>query len=556
MSKLIYAMHESCPLDVLPAGWVIYVEELGSGSAAHPGVTLTDDIRTPIIRVQYVFRQGGPCLPPPAELVGFLNRFVSMVQMTPRCHHWIVGNEPNIAMEGLLSPEYVAEVYSKARAYIHNLTGHEHDEVILPPIGPWNAEIGYYWVDYFERLISHCLDIDAFALHTYARSADPADITSDARMGDPGTVLWRYHSNFRTYRDWMEAIPQQYRNRSCYITEFDENDAWVNLNTGIVQAAYEEIDHWNRVPGNQQIKCLALYRWPPNDKYVIKGKQGVIDDFLAAQTHGYTWKETTNMALENPTFNLPYITVPGHDNCRVAAGWEAWAKNHQPIDVDLGEAGDCAYPEYKPITANVDPGRVIEGDAAQCWFLTSKRMNAGVYQRVPVGTGNVVTFSSYVHTWCSNSDDPYTADGEMYARVLIDPKGGIDIEAQGVVKSGWHRCRAEYDEIEVVAAAEANSVTVFVQFWNKWKMKHNDAYVGKATLVVEGGTPPDPPDPPDPPSGDLAEELLAIADAQDALASRIRGVAAELGTAGPAVFQHINAAYAELVAALALQGDE
>lgn len=49
-----------------------------------------------------------------------------------------------------------------------------------------------------------------------------------------------------------------------------------------------------------------------------------------------------------------------------------------------------------------------------------------------------------------------------------------------------------------MAVAEANSVTVFVQFWNKWRMKHNDAYVGKAELIVTGTQPPDPPDPPDP----------------------------------------------------------
>ena len=551
MNKLIYAMHESCPLDILPLGWIVYVEELGSGSAPHPGLALTDRVRKPIIRGQYLFGNPGQCLPQPDELEGFVGRFISMVANTPACHHWLPGNEPNVAIEGHLSPEYVAKVYDKLRLLVHGLPGHEKDEVLLPAVGPWNATLGYGWIEYFERMIAACDDIDAFALHTYARSASPDEITSDARMGDP---YQQYHSSFRTYWDWMEAIPLKYRNRSVYITEFDENDAWANRNTRIIQAAYEEIDHWNRVPGNQQIKCLALYRWPKRDKYFIEGLDNVIIDFLFAQEHDYRWKEPTNMALSNPTFNLPYITVPGHDNCRVAEGWTAWTKPHQPIDVDLGEEGSCSFPEYKPITMVDDPNRILEGDAAQCFFLTSKRMNAGVYQSVPVGTDNIVTFTAHVHTWCSDSGDYYTADGEMYARVLIDPLGGTDIEADGVIKSGWHRCRAEYDEIEVVAAAEANSVTVFIQFWNKWKMTHNDAYVGNTSLIVEGGVPPEPPEPPKPPSGDLIEELLSIAVDQEELALRIRVVLAQLGTSEPAVFQHIAAAQAELDAALQLRG--
>ena len=217
------------------------------------------------------------------------------------------------------------------------------------------------------------------------------------------------------------------------------------------------------------------------------------------------------MGLTNGGFELPYVVVPGHDNCRVAWDWQAWVKTTQPVDVDPGEAGDCAYPEYKPITNADDPGRVIEGEASQCWFLTSKRMNAGIMQRVAVGTGNTVLFRALVETWCSDSDDPYTADGEMYARLIIDPAGGYDPEALGVVRGDWHRARAQYDEIDVLAVAEANSVTVFVQFWNKWRMKHNDAYVGKAQLIVTGDPPVDPPEPPDnPPSGTLGDLLARL----------------------------------------------
>ena len=123
--------------------------------------------------------------------------------------------------------------------------------------------------------------LDGIAIHTYTRSSEPEDIYSTAQMGPP---LSGQYSGFRSYQDALSVVPASYRTLPAYITEFNEllEHGWDNQNTGVVQAAYKEIESWNRNPSNQKIHCLCLYRWPKHDKWYIEGKNGVIQDFQDA----------------------------------------------------------------------------------------------------------------------------------------------------------------------------------------------------------------------------------------------------------------------------------
>ena len=91
----------------------------------------------------------------------------------------------------------------------------------------------------------------------------------------------------------MNAIPSTMRNLPVYCTETDQDVEWLNRNIGWVQQAYGEIDFWNKQAGNQQIRALILYRWPNIDKWVIEGKQGVIDDFRQALRFDYRWRDSS-----------------------------------------------------------------------------------------------------------------------------------------------------------------------------------------------------------------------------------------------------------------------
>ena len=87
-----------------------------------------------------------------------------------------------------------------------------------------------------------------------------------------------HHAGFRTYLDFMNAVPQAMRRLPVFITETDQTEPWSNRATGWVQQAYAEINGWNEQPGNQKICALVLYRWPRTDMWYIEGKQAVIVD--------------------------------------------------------------------------------------------------------------------------------------------------------------------------------------------------------------------------------------------------------------------------------------
>ena len=54
MSSLTYGVHEWCPVDVMPEGWILYLVETGDYPDPHPGIDLGDDPRTPIMRWQWL----------------------------------------------------------------------------------------------------------------------------------------------------------------------------------------------------------------------------------------------------------------------------------------------------------------------------------------------------------------------------------------------------------------------------------------------------------------------------------------------------------------------
>lgn len=197
----------------------------------------------------------------------------------------------------VITPTLYAQCYRLCRDAIRRLPGHEDDQVLVAAVAPWNNQTTYAgnpngdWVQYFADVLGllgpdGC---DGMALHTYTHQADANLITSDARMNPP--FANRYYE-FRAYRDFMGAIPTSMRNHAVYITETDQDVAWLDQNIEWVQRAYGEINWWNQQPGNQTIRALVLYRYPPIDKWVIQGKDAVIEDFRFAMRNGYRWRSS------------------------------------------------------------------------------------------------------------------------------------------------------------------------------------------------------------------------------------------------------------------------
>jgi hypothetical protein len=158
--------------------------------------------------------------------------------------------------------------------------------VLLAGPAPWNWEtgdFGIYWRTALEEAIA-LGGIDGVAVHCYTHDPNPASIFDDSPMASPGEA---YHWQFRVYRDLLESVPAGI---PIYITETDQEKPWLDINSGWVKNAYQEINDWNQDHPEKTVRCLAIYRWM-HDQWAFRDKAGVQADLLEAIEIGYKWKE-------------------------------------------------------------------------------------------------------------------------------------------------------------------------------------------------------------------------------------------------------------------------
>lgn len=319
-SQYLYGLHDSNGerhmLDMDVPGWVLVTEAIGYQATNQQGGDyrfLTDRELGVMVRLNAGY-SGVGTIPYQRYYGDFAQRCANFVRSSQGAHIWIIGNEMNHPVEWpgadwdwiavqpkssektgeKITPERYVDCYRQVRAAIHAVSGHENDQVLVGAIAPWNPLTTYAgnetgdWVQYFQDVLNllgrdGC---DGITLHTYTHGADPDLIESEARMDSfPNR---RYQ--FRSYQDFMQAIPWNMRDLPVYITETDQDDPWTNQNNGWVQRAYGEINQWNQTHPDQPIRSLILYRWAKYDKWFIDGKQGVIEDFRQAMQHRYQWQ--------------------------------------------------------------------------------------------------------------------------------------------------------------------------------------------------------------------------------------------------------------------------
>lgn len=287
-------------------GWILFTEAVGSDPNDRSGTDYrpySEQNFGVIVRINNGYGAVGT-IPTPEHYAGFARRVANFVAASPGCHIWIVGNENNHPQEWPIDhrgprpilPEDYVRCFRLCREAIRGLPGHGDDLVVVAAVAPWNAQLTYPanptgdWILYFRHILEGLGPdgLDGIALHTYTHGPDPALITDRSTMNPP---FQHRFFNFQAYRNFMEAIPAAMRSLPVFITESNQDAPWLDANNGWVQAAYAEIDRWNRQPGAQQIRCLLLYRWQPYDQWRIEGKNGVIADFRAALANDYRWKE-------------------------------------------------------------------------------------------------------------------------------------------------------------------------------------------------------------------------------------------------------------------------
>ena len=284
-------------------GWVLVTEELGANPQDWSSRSYSDPADKGygvIVRLNHGYNENGT-LPRSERYQDFAVRCGNFVERSDGCHIWIIANEPNLAVERpggpqngeWITPDKYVAAFKACRQEIRRRPGHDKDQVVVAAVGPWNTQTPYPtnpsgdWIIYFQDILRGLgSELDGIAIHTYARDPDPANIVSEAKMDPPFS---HRRKMFRTYIDFMEAIPAALRHLPVYLTETNQNAPWQDSNNGWVQEAYAEINRWNSDPSHQKIRCMLLYRWEQHDMWYIAGKTGVINDFRDALQHEYRW---------------------------------------------------------------------------------------------------------------------------------------------------------------------------------------------------------------------------------------------------------------------------
>jgi len=294
----IYGLHDISGQDGLAsaghAGWLLDTVDVHAQSAADYFSLISAGCGI-IVRLNHGYGAIGT-IPPSYEYDAFAARCAAYVQKSPGASIWLIGNEMNISAERpelpdgsreTITPQKYAQCFSKCRDAIRSVPGHANDWVIPGAVGPYNAETGD-WVQYLLDILSLLKNqVDGIALHCYTHDFNADQITSDDMMAAPFT---NRHFNFRAYRDFLNALPDDFRTLPVFITETNPYAGWRNSNLKWIQTAYAEINTWNADPAHQPIQALILFRWQTladHPEWGIQDKSALMDDLQAALTAGY-----------------------------------------------------------------------------------------------------------------------------------------------------------------------------------------------------------------------------------------------------------------------------
>jgi len=194
--------------------------------------------------------------------------------------------------------------------------------------------------------------------------------------------------------------------------------------------------------------------------------------------------------LQNGGFERPYISLPGKENCRIAAPWVAyWVQGSE----DQTRQGYLVAPEYKAAFWNDYPyNRVHSGELAQQYFHSFANFEGGVYQQVSnIRPGERLRFQIWGMSW--SCDNEKTADcskatsgkpSNMHFRIGIDPTGGTDFKNPAIVWSAENNSYDTWSLFQVEAEAQNSTVTVFVYAYPEYRSQDNNIYVDDASLVA------------------------------------------------------------------------
>jgi hypothetical protein len=353
-------------------GWVLLLKYISAGPAPHD--PLIDQLVGAgygvVVRLHWDTGDGQGTIPVPALYPTFAANAKGTVQNNPAAKYWIIANEPNLCTEWPVGNGYVcngrattpitmtdyANAYLQTYDKIHELDGTiSYLHVIPAPLATWAGDLPGAsdflcgW-DQLMQDIPHA-KIDALAFHpkthTYSAAAITALTLSQPVFGCGHNEA--VHWEFPVYRDQMQRVPADLRDRKVFFTELNPEPGWTNTDLGYNVAAYNEINNWNhgQVAGwtGQKVTGMMVYRWLGGEtQWNVKDKPNVQNDLHNAATHGYTWDfsswsswastgngGTTDDAPALATFNSQLVALVRGDDRQAyfststnGSTWAAW----------------------------------------------------------------------------------------------------------------------------------------------------------------------------------------------------------------------------------------
>ena len=219
-----------------------------------------------ITRVDYNWGQTVPA-PASSSAEAWANKIVSDVigPLGQYSHRWIIGNEPNIVGEGngwpasQITPAGYAQIYHTVRSIIK--AQRPQDEVLFAPVSPGGVIGGTRWKD-GNQWLAEAIDatlalpggaIDGFAIHAYGN-----------RFVGAAQGVAEFHN---TYVSQLAVIDQRSLNNvPVYLTEWNRLttitgnlSANEQVSADFLRQALQDVDTWNRTPGNHNIRSLAWF---------------------------------------------------------------------------------------------------------------------------------------------------------------------------------------------------------------------------------------------------------------------------------------------------------
>jgi hypothetical protein len=199
--------------------------------------------------------------------------------------------------------------------------------------------------------------------------------------------------------------------------------------------------------------------------------------------------------LRNPSFEGEPVIWEGAGEVKIVPEWSPYhwddlAGFPAISDGNLNSV-HTARPEYRPATLGIDPLRVRTGAQSQMWFSFYRNHYAGVFQgEIPVQVGQTYAVSVWAQAWSSGSDDPRKSDNEFYMSIGINPRGDCSLKARDTVWGNWEYVGSTFKQLKSQPVVMIkDKACVFIGSSTKYSVKHNDAYIDDAEmLLVPGGT--------------------------------------------------------------------